>query len=154
MSDTHIHLEKDGDTIEIHFAGEVSFMDFASLNVLEELVNKGVDILAYSNKFNNKNQKSEIMSNAGESKSENTQFEQIASRLDGCRSRIHTATGAIEKSVDILKGSDPDIKEKKEDLYDSPGDSIISGLLRLLNELETQVYELEHEQNRLTKVFF
>ena len=88
------------------------------------------------------------------SNAEITQFEAIASRLDNCRSRINNVTSAVEKSVNILAGSEPGPIEEKVTINDSAGDSVISGLLRLLTELEAQVFSLEHEQGRLTKIFF
>ena len=91
---------------------------------------------------------------SGEGKSDVKAFEAIASRLDNCRSRINNVTNALEKSVDIINGRDPDVKEDRKELKDSPGDSIISGLHILLIELETQLNDLEYEQNRLTKIFF
>ena len=148
MSTTHIFLEKKGDNIGIHFDGEVDFIDF-SQDLLDNLLTRGVEILAFSSKFNNTNQKSEIMPTL-ENKAEATQFESIANRADTCRSRVLIVTNLLHLCVDNIDGPGPPRDEKET--HKTPSDSILSGLDRLLSELESQINDLEHEQNRLSQL--
>ena len=148
---TQIFLEKDGDIINIHFPGDVDLTP-SGYDVVSELISRGIDILAFSNKFNNTNQKSEIMPNQGENKAEATPFESIANRLDNCRSRVLVVTNLLRLSVNNLTGSEPEPEGAQGKANDSPGESILSGLARLQKELEDQIGELEHEQGRLSSL--
>jgi hypothetical protein len=157
MSCTTIFLDKykDDSIIRIHFSDDVEFFDSQD-DIVNELIDKGVEIIAYSSKFNPyKNQKSEIM--LGEKNSaerEATKFEIIANRLDTARGRLVNITIQVGAAANALDGSGSDPLEKKTELKDSPGNSIISGLFILLNELEDQINILENEQSRLSKIFF
>lgn len=95
-------------------------------------------------------------SNAAEVERESTQFEVIAQRLDLFRNRVRNVTESICQVTDNLNGSEPPspTTAKEPGLKDSPGDSILSGLHRLLQELEAAVEDLEAEHQRLYKIFF
>ena len=83
---------------------------------------------------------------------DSTQFEIIASRLDTYRGEIQVVTSLLRKSVNNLTGSEPSDTEEKKQSTSGVTDSILSELNRLLDELEYQVQDLQHEQNRLSKL--
>lgn len=81
-----------------------------------------------------------------------SQFDQIESRIDSVRERVSNVTVIIERCTNALDGSEPsagaDVNMDKE----APS-TILNRIGAALNYLEANVTSLEHESDRLQKLF-
>ena len=88
-------------------------------------------------------------------KMETTQFENIAERIRNCRDRISVATNMIRSNMDSMVGSEPNDKDSKVETTSGSGSgsAILPIIQILLSTLENEIFDLEHEQARLSKLF-
>ncbi len=88
-----------------------------------------------------------------ENKMENKQtpFGEIRGRIGNCVDRVRVVRNEIKQSVNSLAGSEPE-KDANEDRAETPR-NVLGGLEALLGVLEIEIGHLEHQTNRLGKLF-